>query len=109
MSPTVYGNHGNYIYMVVFEPFKSIFQRFAQAMTHTVDFGVVHILELIGREFVGTDVEAIESRGLVLVLRNVPFGSDVHKVGGESESSHLFGRNFGVGLKSRLSIDVASS
>ena len=65
-------------------------------MSHTIDFYVGHIFELISRQIALSDVEAIEGCNLILILSDVPLCIDVYEVRCKCERSDLFWRNLSV-------------
>ena len=65
-------------------------------MTHTIDFSVGHILELVSCQFALSNVESVEGCGLIFILCDAPFRIDVYEVRCKCERSDLLWRNLSV-------------
>ena len=75
-------------------------------MTHTIDFYVGHILELISCQITLSNVESIEGCSLILVLCDTPLSINIHEIRFERQCSYLLWGNFRVCLEGRLSVDI---
>ena len=96
VAPTVYCHNSNAIGSVVLQVIKVILKCLTQAMSHTIDLSVGHILEFISCQFALSNVESIEGCSLILVFSDAPLRIDVYEVRLERKGSYLLWGNLCV-------------